>query len=79
MYIDSTGFVRKVSKVQRARDRWRGFWGGIKKGKVDHFTDHSMDGYITCINKSARQEKEGKLDPKTAAAVDAAVKANQSA
>lgn len=72
MYIDSVGLIRKVSKVQRARDRWRGFWAGIKKGKVDHFSDHSMDDYIAHINRAVRQEREGNLNPKTAEALKTA-------
>lgn len=69
LYLNSAGDLRKVSKVQRARDRWRGFWGGLKKGRVDHFSDHSMDDYISHINRSVRAEEEGKLDPETAKAL----------
>ena len=69
MYLDSQGEFRNVSKVQRASDRWKGFWGGIKKGKVDHFSDHSMDDYISHINRAVQAEAAGKLDPATAAAL----------
>lgn len=69
LYLNSAGDLRKVSKVQRARDRWRGLWDGIKKGKVDYFSDHSMDDYISHINRAVRTEEGGKLDPKTAKAL----------
>ncbi len=74
LYLDSQGNFRQISKVQRARDRWRGFWAGIKKGKVDHFADHSMDDYISNISRAVRAQAAGKLDPKTAKALAAATK-----
>ena len=66
MYLDSVGQIRKVSRVQRARDRWRGFWAGIKKGQLDHFSDHSMDDYIRHIHRAQQAEADGSLDPQVA-------------
>jgi len=28
------------------KDKWRGIWMGLKQGKIDSFSDHSMDEYI---------------------------------
>ena len=55
MYLDALGKHRKVSKYQRAKDRWRGFWMGIKQGKIDHFADHSMDCYIEFITNAIEE------------------------
>lgn len=49
MYLDSQGRLRKLTKQQRAKDRWRGFVEGVKQGKVDHFSDHSIAGYVDHI------------------------------
>lgn len=45
-YMNAYGNVRPMTKWQRFKDRWRGMWMGIKKGKVDNFSDHSMTEYI---------------------------------
>lgn len=65
MYINAYGKLRKMSKTQRAKDRWRGFWMGVKKGKVDHFADHSMDEYIRAIHNALKEEAEGAIPPVT--------------
>jgi triacylglycerol lipase len=49
LYINTYGKVRKMTKRQRAKDRWRGFFHGLKEGKVDHFSDHAIAGYIAHI------------------------------
>jgi len=45
-YMNAYGNVRPMTKLQRVKDRWRGMWMGIKKGKIDNFSDHSMTEYI---------------------------------
>lgn len=67
MYFDSNGKLRKLNKAQRARDRWRGFWMGLRKGSVDHFADHSMNDYINNIHNALQEEKEKKIPPVTEA------------
>ena len=57
MYLDAHGRHRKMTKAQRARDRARGFWMSLKRGKIDHFADHSMQCYIDGIG-AAVQEQE---------------------
>ena len=49
IYINANGKVRKMTKRQRGKDRWRGFVKGLKEGKVDHFSDHSIAQYIDHI------------------------------
>lgn len=45
-YLNAYGNYRKPTGWQRVKDRLRGMWMGIKKGKIDNFSDHSMDEYI---------------------------------
>ena len=44
--MNSFGNVRKLTTWQRVKDRWRGMWTGLKQGKIDNFSDHSMTQYI---------------------------------
>lgn len=49
LYINTYGKVRRMTKRQRAKDRWRGFFYGLKEGRVDHFSDHAIAQYIEHI------------------------------
>ena len=51
MYLTSRGRIRRLTRRQRAKDRWRGAWKGLKRGKVDHFADHPISEYIGHIAK----------------------------
>lgn len=46
LYINTYGNVRSMTKRQRAKDRWRGFFYGLKEGKVDPFSDHAIARYV---------------------------------
>ena len=50
-YMNAYGLERKLTPWQRAKDKWRGMWMGIKQGKVDNFGDHSMTEYIANLEK----------------------------
>jgi|TARA_B110000977_G_scaffold18660_1_gene22542 triacylglycerol lipase len=45
-YINAYGQVRNPSGWQLFKDKWRGIWMGLKQGKIDSFSDHSMGEYI---------------------------------
>ena len=45
-YMNAYGNVRKVTGWQRFKDRMRGMWMGIKRGKIDNFGDHDIGLYI---------------------------------
>lgn len=45
-YMNSWGNVRKPSLWQRIKDRVRGAIHGWKNGKLDSFSDHSIEKYI---------------------------------
>lgn len=53
-YLNTWGNIRKVHGWQRTKDRFRGMWRGIKKGKIDNFSDHSIDQYEMHIKKATK-------------------------
>lgn len=53
MYLDSRGNVAKMNAAQRGKDRWAGFWGGLKARKFDHFSDHAIAGYVAHLRRAA--------------------------
>ena len=55
LYINTYGNVRRMTKRQRAKDRWRGFFYGLKEGKVDPFSDHAIARYIEHIARAVRE------------------------
>ena len=57
MYLDAKGELRNVTGMGRMKDRFRGFFRGLKKFKIDHFSDHSIDAYIEYINNANEKEK----------------------
>ena len=54
-YMNAYGQVRKMTKWQRVKDRWRGMWMGIKKGSIDNFSDHSMANYIANLEAHLKE------------------------
>lgn len=56
-YMNTWGNVRKPSGWQLFKDKLRGMWRGIKKGKIDNFADHSMVFYVQYL-KLFRDGKE---------------------
>ena len=50
-YLNTWGNVRQPKGWQRIKDRFRGMWRGIKKGKIDNFSDHSIGDYVKHIKK----------------------------
>jgi len=50
-YINAYGQVRNPSGWQLFKDKLRGMWRGIKKGKIDNFSDHSMTEYVNHLVK----------------------------
>ncbi len=45
-YINAYGKVRDLTTWQRTKDKFRGMWMGLKKGRIDNFSDHSIQAYI---------------------------------
>jgi triacylglycerol lipase len=53
-YLNAFGNVRKHTVWQRIKDRMRGMLMGIKKGKIDNFSDHSMEIYVAYLETYAK-------------------------
>ena len=51
-YINAYGNKRTPTGWQMFKDRMRGMWMGIKQGKIDNFSDHSIAEYIHHIEKA---------------------------
>jgi triacylglycerol lipase len=59
MYFDCNGRFRRMSKAQRAKDRWRGFWRGLRHGRVDLFADHLCCCYVQSLANAVDAELAG--------------------
>lgn len=53
MYLDSKGNVARMNAAQRGKDRWAGFWSGLKQRKFDHFSDHAIAAYVSHLRRAA--------------------------
>ena len=58
VYLNRNGDIKKYNHLMRRRDRWRGFLGGLKNWKIDHFSDHSIHRYITALVKAVDEEQQ---------------------
>lgn len=61
LYFDAKGRLRDYKSWQRFRDRWHGFFLSLRKGQLDHLSDHSMVRYIEYIKQALQDEADGKL------------------
>ncbi len=75
MYINAYGRMREMTGWQRTKDRWRGFFLGLKQGKIDNFADHLIDLYIEAIYDALEKERAGDMDKKSEKAVQKAAAA----
>jgi len=48
-YLNAYGNVRTPTGWQLVKDRFRGMWMGLKQGKIDNFSDHSMVNYCNYL------------------------------
>lgn len=58
-YLNAYGNVRDATTWQKFKDKIRGAWMGIKQGKIDSFSDHSMTQYCAFLKNYA----EGRQNP----------------
>lgn len=52
IYLDFKGRIRDISGLGKTKDRFRGFFRGLRKFKIDHFSDHSIQDYIQHIQRA---------------------------
>jgi triacylglycerol lipase len=57
VYLNRNGEIGQLSHISRRRDRWQGFLRGLRKWKVDHFSDHSVKCYIDAVAKAVQTER----------------------
>lgn len=58
IYIDRNGRIKRLTGLWRSRDRWRGLLKGLRIGKFDLLTDHSMRLYAENIALAVDHELE---------------------
>ncbi len=58
MYLDAYGNVRTLTVQERLRDRYYGFIMGLKKGEIDHFTDHAIARYVEYLRQAFLKSDE---------------------
>jgi len=57
VYLNAYGQIRRLTGWQRTKDRWRGFIGGLREGRIDHFSDHSICRYVEYIQRAVEEEE----------------------
>ena len=57
VYLNRNGEIKKLGLIMKRRDRWKGFFAGLRRLKVDHFADHSIHRYIEPIWNAVKQEE----------------------
>lgn len=62
VYLNRDGQIKKYGHIGMRRDRWKGFFKGIGRWKIDHFADHSIHAYIESIAAAvAAEESSGEI------------------
>ncbi len=56
VYFNRHGDIKEYGYLMKRRDRWHGFIGGLRKWKVDHFSDHSAHLYCQHLAKAVMRE-----------------------
>jgi triacylglycerol lipase len=65
IYLNAYGKIRELTPWQRVKDRWRGIVHGLREGRIDFFTDHSIKNYIDHIRAAVEEEECVTLWPTT--------------
>ncbi len=61
LYLDHHSQLREVFSWQRSRDRFRGLWTGLFRGKLDYLSDHPIATYIRAIQGCWHAYRQGKF------------------
>lgn len=60
-YLNARGKVKCYSPWQKFRDRWSGFLLSLRKGRIDHVTDHLIVSYIGHLLRAVEEEQDFKF------------------
>lgn len=58
VYFNRNGDIKEYGYLMKRRDRWKGFFKGIRRWKIDHFADHSIHQYCQHLVKAVKAENE---------------------
>lgn len=56
MYLDANGKLRKLNRIERRADMWKGLVMGAKRREIDYFSDHLIDRYVESISLELADE-----------------------
>lgn len=60
IYINRKGKISRIHRWLRIRDRFRGLLHGLRRGKIDYLSDHSMKEYLTILRELYKTHQAGK-------------------
>ena len=63
VYLNADGKIRRLTWFQRVKDRWRGFFRGLKDRSFDPFSDHSITQYVAHIRAAVEEDEAIALRP----------------
>jgi len=58
IYFNREGDIKRYNFLMKRRDRWRGFFKELRRGKIDHLGDHSIHRYCENLVRAVLAEKE---------------------
>ncbi|QDS92892.1 Lipase (class 3) [Roseimaritima multifibrata] len=70
VYLNRNGIIRKLTGMRRFMDRARGFARGLRRWKIDHFSDHSIHNYIDAILPAAQEDASDRRHGEAATKAD---------
>jgi triacylglycerol lipase len=62
MYLNTHGQLRQLNGWQRTKDRFRGFWDGLRQLRIDPISDHQMTCYIESIHRMVLEYEASGLE-----------------
>jgi triacylglycerol lipase len=63
VYLNAYGKIRRLTRWQRIKDRWRGLLRGLREGRFEPFADHSIVQYCQHIREAVEEDEGIQLRP----------------
>jgi triacylglycerol lipase len=57
IYLNAYGKIRRLTRWQRVKDRWRGLVRGLRERRFDPFDDHSVVEYVAHIRAAVEEDE----------------------